>query len=126
MHPGYMKMYRNLVDHFWWPSLKKDIKQFVRECQTCQQVKVEHQRPLGEFQILAIPKTKWGNIIMDFLTSLPLTKSRHDTIWVVVDRLTKSAHFIPVNLKDSLDKLAYAYIREIVSLYGVPTSIISY
>ena len=73
---------------------------------TCQQVKVEHQRPMGNIQLLPITVRKWENITMDFVTVLPSTKSQHDTIWVIVDRLTKSAHFLQVNDEGSLEKLA--------------------
>lgn len=66
IHPGYLKMYKDLITHFWWPGMKKVIKEFVKKCQIFQQVKVEHQRPLGEFQGLPIPETKWGSITYGF------------------------------------------------------------
>ncbi|KAK8665349.1 hypothetical protein V6N13_005519 [Hibiscus sabdariffa] len=94
-------------------------------CLTCQQVKAEHQHPSGLLQPIRIPEWKWDRITMDFVTGLPLTPSKKDSVWVVADRLTKSAHFIPVRTNYTVDKLAKLYISEIVRLHGVPLSIIS-
>ncbi|KAL0282322.1 UNVERIFIED_CONTAM: Transposon Ty3-G Gag-Pol polyprotein [Sesamum angustifolium] len=125
MHPGSTKMYRDLRPYYWWPTLKKDVAEFVAKCLTCQQVKVEHQAPAGKLHPLTIPKWKWEKITMDFIVGLPCTFRKHDAIWVVVDRLTKSAHFLPIRQNDSLDKLAELYVSEIVRLHGTPTSIVS-
>ncbi|KAL2243599.1 UNVERIFIED_CONTAM: Transposon Tf2-12 polyprotein [Sesamum indicum] len=116
MHPGTTKMYRNLRPYYWWQTMKKDVAEFVAKCMTCQQVKAEHQAPA---------EWKWEKITMDFVMGLPRTFRKHDAIWVIVDRLTKSAHFLPVRITDSLDKLAGLYISEIVRLHGVPVSIVS-
>ena len=105
--------------------MKKDVAQFVSACLTCQKAKVEHQRPGGILQPLEIPVWKWDDISMDFVTHLPRTFRGHDTIWVIVDRLTKSAHFLAMNLRMSMAKLAQLYIKEIVRLHGVPSSIVS-
>jgi len=87
-------------------------------------VKVEHQR-LGEIQQpLEIPVWKWDNISMDFVIHLPRFFKGHDTIWVIMDRLTKSAHFLAINLRMSMAKLAQLYIEEIIQLHGVPSSIV--
>ena len=125
MHPGSTKMYRTLKEHYWWIGMKKEITSFVSRCLTCQQVKAEHQRPIGKKQLLPIPVWKWEKITMDFVTGLPRTQRQHDAIWVIVDRLTKSAHFLLVNVKGSLEKLAQLYVDEIVRLHGVPVSIVS-
>ena len=125
MHPGSTKMYRTLKEHYWWNGMKKEIASFVSRCLTYQQVKAEHQRPAGKIQLLPIPVWKWEKITMDFMTGLPRTQRQHDAIWVIVDRLTKSAHFLPVNVEDSLEKLAKLYVHEVVSLHGVPVSIVS-
>ena len=125
MHPGSTKMYRTLKEHYWWNGMKKEIAGFVSRCLTCQQVKAEHQRLAGKIQLLPIPVWKWEKITMDFVTGLPRTQRQHDAIWVIVDRLTKSAHFLPVNVEDSLEKLAKLYVDEIVRLHGVPVSIVS-
>ncbi|KAG8485768.1 hypothetical protein CXB51_019099 [Gossypium anomalum] len=125
VHPGSMKMYNDLKKIYWWNGMKRDISEFVAKYLICQQVKAEHQVPSGLLQPVMIPEWKWDRITMDFVTGLPLTPKRRNAIWVVVDRLTKSAHFIPVRTDDSLDKLAKIYISEIVRLHGVPISIIS-
>ena len=88
-------------------------------------MKAEHQKPAGKMQLLPIPVWKWEKITMDFVTGLPRTQRRHDAIWVIVDRLTKSAHFLPINVEDSLEKLAQLYVDEIVRLHWVPVSIVS-
>jgi hypothetical protein len=125
MHPGSTKMYRDLRETFWWNNMKREIAQFVEQCLTCQQVKVEHQRPSGLLQSLPIPEWKWEHISMDFVSGLPRSPKGHDAIWVMVDRLTKSAHFIPIRMNYSLDQLAQLYIEEIVRLHGIPVSIVS-
>ncbi|CAA0830780.1 Unknown protein, partial [Striga hermonthica] len=124
-HPGSTKMYHDLKGSFWWPGMKKDVAEFVKRCFTCQQVKFEHQSPIGLLQPLPIPKWKWEEVTMDFVTGLPRSSEHHDTIWVVVDRLTKVAHFLPVSMKMSLDKLAEIYTRGIIRLHGVPVTIVS-
>ncbi|GJU03781.1 pol protein [Tanacetum coccineum] len=96
IHPGSTKMYRDLKQYFWWNGMKQDVATFVSRCMTCQQVKIEHQRASGLLQPLEIPMWKGDEISMDFVTGLPTTQKRHDAIWVVVDRLTKSAHFLPI------------------------------
>uniref|UniRef100_A0A2N9IM06 CCHC-type domain-containing protein n=1 Tax=Fagus sylvatica TaxID=28930 RepID=A0A2N9IM06_FAGSY len=125
VHQGSTKMYRDLQEVYWWNNMKREIAHFVEQCLTCQQVKVEHQRPSGLLQPLPILEWKWENISMDFVCGLPRTSKNHDAIWVVVDRLTKSAHFIPIRMNYSLDKLAEIYVNEIVRLHGVPVSIVS-
>ena len=126
MHPGGTKMYRTLKGHYWWNGMKKEIASFVSRCLTCQQVKAKHQRPARKIQLLPIPVWKWEKITMDFVTGLPRTQRQNDAIWEIVDRLTKSAHFLLVNVEDSLEKLAKLYVDEIVRLHGVPVSIVSY
>ncbi|GJR51183.1 putative reverse transcriptase domain-containing protein [Tanacetum coccineum] len=124
VHPGADKMYYDLRDMYWWPGMKRDIATYVSECLTCAKVKAEHQRPSGLLQQPEIPEWKWENITMDFITKLPRTRSGHDAIWVVVDRLTKSAHFLAIREDYSTEKLARLYTDEIVARHGVPVSII--
>ncbi|KAJ9544791.1 hypothetical protein OSB04_024498 [Centaurea solstitialis] len=125
IHPRYDKMYKGLKEHFWWPEMKKDIATYVSKCLTCARIKAEHQRPSGLLQQPEIPEWKWERISMDFVTKLPKTKKGHDSIWVIVDRLTKSAHFLPIKESFSIDRLAQLYVDEIVMRHGVPISIIS-
>ncbi|KAK5842878.1 hypothetical protein PVK06_005294 [Gossypium arboreum] len=125
IHPGSTKMYHDLRRQFWWHGMKRDIFDFVSKCLICQQVKAEHQVPTGLLQPIMIPEWKWDRVTMDFVSGLPVSASKKDAIWVVVDRLTKSAHFIPVRTDFSMDKLAELYVCQIVRLHGVPISIVS-
>ncbi|KAI3670108.1 hypothetical protein L6452_41749 [Arctium lappa] len=125
IHPGSTKMYRDLKLHYWWPVMKLDVARYVERCVTCSQVKAEHQRPYGSLQSLVIPEWKWEHITMDFVTKLPKTLRGHDTIWVIVDRLTKSAHFLAMRETLPMDKLAKLYIDEVVSRHDIPLSIAS-
>ena len=125
VHPGTTKMYQDLKKGYWWPGMKKDVVRFVEKCLTCQQVKAEHQRPAGTLQPLEIPEWKWEQITMDFVSGLPKSPTNHDSIWVIVDRLTKTAHFIPILMTYSMDRLTELYVQHIVRLHGVPKSIVS-
>ncbi|GJT98394.1 DNA/RNA polymerases superfamily protein [Tanacetum coccineum] len=122
---GSTKMYHDLKQHFWWSGMKRDVATFVSKCLTCQQVKIEHQRASGLLQPLEIPVWKWDEISMDFVTGLPRTQRKHDAIWVVVDRLTKSAHFLPIRKDYPVSKLAEMFQQEIVRLHGTPSAIVS-
>ena len=125
MNPRVNKMYQDLKQLYWWKGMKRDVTEYMSKCLTCQHVKVEHQVPTGLLNPLPIPQWKWDNITMDFVSGFPLTQQKHDLVWVIVDRLTKSAHFIPVQIDYSMDRLAALYVDEIVRLHGVPLSIVS-
>ena len=125
IHPGATKMYMDLKERYWWNGMKADVARFVAQCDVCQRVKAEHQKPAGLLQPLPIPVWKWDEIGMDFVNGLPKTLKGNDSIWVIVDRLTKVAHFIPVRTKYSGDKLAQLYVDNIVKLHGVPSRIVS-
>ena len=105
--------------------MKREIASYVAKCDVCQQVKVEHQRPVGRLQPLKVPEWKWDKIGMDFVTGLPRSSKGHASIRVIFDHLTKVAHFIPVNTTYDGNKLASLYIERIVSLHGVPKEIVS-
>ncbi|GKA34046.1 reverse transcriptase domain-containing protein [Tanacetum coccineum] len=124
MHLGVDKMFYDLRDMYWWPGMKRDIAMYVSKCLTCSKVKAEHQRPSGLLQQPEIPEWKWDNITMDFIMKLPRIKSRHATIWVIVDRLTKSAHFLATREDYSMERLARLYINKIVARHEVPVAII--
>ncbi|GJX64896.1 putative reverse transcriptase domain-containing protein [Tanacetum coccineum] len=124
IHPGLDKMYQDIKKLYWWPNMKADIATYVRKCLTCSRVKAEHQRLSGLLVKPEIPQWKWDNITMDFVTKLPKSSQGYDTIWVIVDRLTKSAIFTPMRETDSMEKLARMYIKEVVTRYGIPVSII--
>nr|GEV68047.1 reverse transcriptase domain-containing protein [Tanacetum cinerariifolium] len=125
IHPGSDKMYQDLKPLYWWPNMKADISTYVSKCLTCAKVKAEHQKLSGLLQQPEIPVWKWERITMDFVSGLPRTMSGYDTILVIVDRLTKSAYFLPMKKTDSMEKLTQRYLKEIVYRHGVPVSIIS-
>ena len=104
-------MYQYLRRQYYWSGMKRHVGDFVRRCLTCQQVKVEHQKPVGLLQPLEVAEWKWEHVTMDFVTHLPRTPQGHDTIWVIVDRLRKSAHFLAVRMTFTLERLCQLYIR---------------
>ncbi|GJX41279.1 putative reverse transcriptase domain-containing protein [Tanacetum coccineum] len=112
IHPGSDKMYQDMNKLYWWPNMKANIATYVRKCLTFAKVKAEHQRPSGLLVQPEIPQWKWDNITMDFVTKLPKSSQGYDTIWVIVDRLTKSAIFMPMRETDPMDKLARMYLKE--------------
>ncbi|GJR25772.1 putative reverse transcriptase domain-containing protein [Tanacetum coccineum] len=124
IHPGSEKMYQDMKKLYWWPNMKADIATYVSKCLTCARVKAEHQRPSGLLVQPEIPEWKWDNITMDFITKLPKSSQGFDTIWVIVDQLTKFAHFLPIRENDKLDKLARLYLNRIVARHRIPASII--
>ncbi|KAL0541655.1 hypothetical protein IC582_021709 [Cucumis melo] len=119
------KMYQDLKRVYWWRNMKREVAEFVSRCLVCQQVKAPRQKPAGLLQPLSIPEWKWENVSMDFITGLPRTLRGFTVIWVVVDRLTKSAHFVPGKSTYTASKWAQLYMSEIVRLHGVPVSIVS-
>ena len=125
MHPGGTKMYRDFLCQYYWSRMKRHVGDFVRQCLTCQKVKAKHQKPTGLLQPLEVAEWKWEHVMMDFVTHLPWTQRRHDVVWVIVDRLTKSAHFLAVQMTFTLEEFYQLYIHEIVRLHGVPVSIVS-
>lgn len=125
IHPGNTKMYMDLREKFWWTRLKRDIAEYIALCDVCSRVKPEHQKLAGLLRPLLVPDWKWDKVGMDFVTGLPRTRSGYDSIWVVVDRLTKVAHFIPVKTTYTSAQLAKRYMFRIVCLHGVPKEIVS-
>jgi hypothetical protein len=105
--------------------MKREIAKYVSECDTCQRVKASHLKASGTLQPLPIPSWKWEDISMDFIVGLPNTSQKHDSIWVIIDRLKKIAHFLPVNTTYSAKKYAEVYLDQIFRLHGVPKTIIS-
>ncbi|GKD75235.1 putative reverse transcriptase domain-containing protein, partial [Tanacetum coccineum] len=124
IHLGSNKMYQDLKKLYWWPNMKANIATYVSKCLTCAMVKAKHQRPSGLLVQPEIPQWKWDNITMDFVTKLPKSPQGYDTIWVIVDRLTKSVIFVPMRETDPLEKLAKLYLKEVVARHEIPVSII--
>ena len=118
-------MYRDLPEVYWLNGMKRDIADFVSKCPNCQQDKVKHQKPRGMTQEIDIPSCKWNEINMDFITVLPCTRRQHESICVIVDRMSKSSRFLAVKTTYSAEYYARIYINDIVRLHGVPLSIIS-
>ena len=125
VHPSGSKMYHDLRRQYYWSGMKRHVGDFVRRCLACQQIKAEHQRPTGLLQPLEVAEWKWEHITMDFVTHLPRTSRKHDAVWVIVDRLTKSAYFLVVRMTFTLEEFCKLYIREIIGLHGVLVSIVS-
>jgi hypothetical protein len=118
-------MYKDHKQNFLWKRMKFDIAKYVAACGVCQRVKAEHKRHAGLLKPLEIPEWKWEHITMDFVVGLPHTPRGKDAIWVVVDRLTKSAHFIPMKMTNSVEEFVPLYMKELLRLHGMPKSIVS-
>ncbi|KAJ0938180.1 putative nucleotidyltransferase, Ribonuclease H [Helianthus annuus] len=125
IHPCADKMYQDLRYKYWWPGMKRDITLYLGRCLTCARVTAEHQRPSSLLEQPPISMWKWESIAMDFITKFPPTSSGHDNIWVVMDRLTKSAHFLPIREDYKVERLARIYTNEIICNHGTPRDIIS-
>jgi len=109
--------------HYWWPEMKMIVARKVVQCNTFQRVKIEHQKPIGLMKPLDFPKWKWEHIIMDFVVGCPKIRRGNDAIWVIMDRLTKSSHFLPTRMDRPVQK--FAYIGKIVTLHSVLVYIVS-
>ena len=125
VHLGGTKMYQDLRRQYYWSGMKRHVGDFVRRCLMCQHVKAEHHKPARLLQLLEVAEWKWEHVTMDFVTHLPWTPQGHDAVWVIEDRLTKSAHFLVVRMTFTLERFYRLYVREIVRLHGVPISIVS-
>jgi hypothetical protein len=125
IHPGSSKMYHDQRQQFWWTRMKHEVAGYVSECDTYWKVKADDMKLGGLLQPLSIREWKWDDISMHFIVGLPLTARKFDLIWVIVDHLSKSAHFIPVNTKYRVEKYAEIYIAQVLCLHGVPKTIIS-
>jgi hypothetical protein len=125
IHPGSTKMYHDLKQHYWWTKMKIEIARYVARCDTCRRVKAIHMKTAGPLQSLHIPTWKCEDISMDFIVGLPRTAKGFDSIWVIIDRLTKIAHFLPVKVKYPVITYAELYIARILSLHGILKTIVS-
>ncbi|KAJ4745738.1 polyprotein [Rhynchospora pubera] len=125
LHPGGVKMYHDLRKYFWWPGMKKEVARFVEKCLICQQVKADRKKSAGLLQTLRRPKGKFESITMDFVSGFPKTKGRIEAVWVIVDRLTKVARFIPIRANVAAKELAEIFLRNFCKYHGCPQEIIS-
>lgn len=126
IHHGDTKVYQDLKKILWCPGMKKDVVKFVYSCLVCQNMKIEHHKSYGLMQPLSISEWKWDSLSMDFMLGFPRIVKGYDLIWVIVDILAKSAHFILIFITYSLNKLVEMYINEIMRLHGIPSSLVSY
>jgi hypothetical protein len=125
IHPGSTKMYQHLKQHYWWTKMKLEIARYVARCDACRRVKAVHMKTAGPLQSLPIPTWKWEDISMDFIVGFPKIVKGFDSVWVIIDRLTKIAHFLPVKVKYTVATYAELYIVRILSLHKVPKTIVS-
>jgi hypothetical protein len=125
LHPRSTKMYQDLKQHYWWTKMKIEIARYVARCDTYRRVKAVHMKTAGPLQSLTIPTWKWKDISMDFIVGLPKTAKGFHSIWVIIDWLTKIAHFLLVKTKYLVVTYAELYIARILSLHGVPKMIVS-
>jgi hypothetical protein len=125
IHPRSTKMYKDLKENFWWSNRKVDIAKYVSECDTCHRMKASHLKSLDILQTFSITMWKWDDISMDFTVGLTLTARKKHSIWVIVDRLTKTAHFIAVHSTYSVQQYVELYMDQIVRLHGILKTIIS-
>jgi hypothetical protein len=124
-HPGYQKMITTTTKQFYWSGLKKGITNYLAKCLECQQVKAEHRHPAGLLQPLPILEWKWETISIDFITALPKSTKQNDAIRVMVEKLSKSAHFVHVKSTCKAIDIANIFMKEIFRLHGMPKEIVS-
>jgi hypothetical protein len=125
IHPGSSKMYQDLKEKFWLSNMKVEVAQYVSKCDTCLRVKASHLKTAGKLQPLPVPTRKWDDISMDFVGGLPLISENHDSIWVIIDRFTKTTHFIACKTTFTTKDYADLYLGRIMHLHGVPKILIS-
>jgi hypothetical protein len=124
-YPGYQKSIAAVKSQYYWPGIKKEVADFIARCLECQKVKAEHRHPTGFLQPLPIPEWKWEVVTTNFITKLPRTNKQHDSIMVVMDKLTKAAHFVLVKLTHKAANITDIYMKEIARLHGIPKTIVS-
>jgi hypothetical protein len=123
-HRGYQKIIGAVKSQYYWLGMKKEVSYFIVKFLECQKVKVEHRHRAIFLQPLLIPEWKWEVVTMYFITKLPITNKQHDYIMVVVDKITKTSHFIPVKISHKVANIVYVYMREIARLHGIPKTIL--
>jgi hypothetical protein len=126
IHPVSTKMYHDLRQQFWWTRMKREEAHYISKCDRCRKVKADYMNPGGLLQLLSILEWKWDNISMDFIVGLPMTAHKFDSIWVIVDRLSKFAHFIPVHTCYDDQRYARIHIAHVLCFYRILKMIISY
>jgi hypothetical protein len=125
IHPGSAKMYHDLRQQFWWTRMKREAARYVSECDTYRKIKADYMKPGGLLQPLGVPEWKRDDISMHFIMGLPLMACKFDSIWVIVDRLSKSTYFAPVHTNYNVHKYVGIYIARVLCLHGDPKTLIS-
>jgi hypothetical protein len=125
IHPGTNKICQDLKKSFWWTRMKREIVKYLSDCDTYRRVKADHLRPVGNLQPLSITEWKWQDICMNFIVGLSRTSHGYDSIWVIVDHLMKSVHFMPIDIRYRVRQYAELYIAHIVRYHSVPETNIS-
>eukprot|EP00921_Rhytidocystis_pertsovi_P022392 GHVQ01035778.1.p1 GENE.GHVQ01035778.1~~GHVQ01035778.1.p1 ORF type:complete len:384 (+),score=19.50 GHVQ01035778.1:336-1487(+) len=126
-HFGVTRTYERIKEHYWWPNVSVDVRKYVTSCGICQANKARNRYPHGRLQPLPIPSRRWQHVAMDFKVNLPMVwyqGAEYNAIMVVIDRLSKQSHFIPINMALSRTKLAEVFIKEIWKLHGTPETIV--
>jgi hypothetical protein len=123
-HSGYQKIVVTVKRHYIFPGMKKEIEEYIARCMEFQKVKAKHRHPTRLLQPLPIPEWKWEVVMMDFITIFPITSKQRESILVVVDNLTKAAHFIPLKTTHKETNVVGIYMREVASLYDIPKMIV--
>jgi hypothetical protein len=124
-HLGYQKTVVAVKIHYLWPSMKKEITGYITRCMECHKVKAEHRHPAGLLQPLPIPEWKWEVVTMDFITGFPRTSKQHNSIMVVVEKLTKAAHFIQLKTTHKVENVVDIFLKEVAHLQLIPKMIVS-
>jgi hypothetical protein len=123
-HPGYKKTVSTVKSQYYWPGMKRKIIEYIAKLLECQRFKVEHRHPTKLLQPLPIPQWKWEVVTMDFITGFPRTSNQHDAVMVVVDKLTKATHFIPIKVTHKETNVVDIYMREVARLHDTPKTIV--
>jgi hypothetical protein len=123
-HPRYQKIVPAVKSQYYWSGTRRDIVEYIAKCLECQRVKDEHRHPVVLLKPLPIPQWKWEVVTMDFITRFPRTNKHHDVIMVVVEKLTKATHFIPMKVTHKETNVDDIYMREVSHLYGIPKTIV--
>jgi hypothetical protein len=125
-HPGYHKTITEVRSQYFWPGMKKEVANYITRCMEFQKVKKKHRHPTSFLQPFPILEWRWEVVLIDFITKFPRIMKQHDSIMVLVDKLTKETHFIPVKTTHKATNIANIYMREVSRLHGVPKEIVSY
>jgi transposase InsO family protein len=122
---GEWKTLARITPHFYWPNMRNTVHEYVKTCESCQRNKASTQLPQGLLQALEIPDTRWQTVTMDFITGLPITEKRYDSVLVVVDKFSKLVHYIPTHKEVTAPEVAQLFLDNIVKHHGLPRSIVS-